>query len=636
MLAPVSTAAPAAPTIFPRPNPATADEAVSISGRAASSTVALWQEIPPSTRFHRIATAGVDPSGRYKFVRRAGSVSTNRSWYVTAGRQRSRTVNEKVQAVVTLTASDLRPLPGERVHLKGRVTPSHAGETITYQEAGRAGAWKTIGSSRLSPGSTFDKALTLSRAGGYGFRAVLPADTRNVTSTSPTLALEAIQLHKIKHVVIIMQENRSFDEYFGTFPGADGIPGLAGNRGTVPCIPDPLNGGCDAPYHDRQDVNYGGPHSFPNAQRDMDCSQPGRHIGCHMDGFVGEAETGQKCTGTDPSCSPCTTSSVSACIDVMGYHTRADIPNYWRYAHDFVLQDRMYEPNSSWSLPAHMYMVSEWAAHCDSPYNPFSCASSSRPGNPVAGVLSYAWTDLTYLLHKAGVSWRYYIFKGNEPDCEIDSQMRCKPVHQGPKTPSIWNPLPAFTDVTQDGQLNHIQGLNVFFKAANAGRLPAVSWIVPQRPVSDHPPGLVSAAQTYVTGLINTIMNSPDWSSTAIFLSWDDWGGFYDSLVPPVVDPNGYGLRVPGIMISPYAKRGLIDHQVLSFDAYVKLIEDDFLNGQRLDPTTDGRPDPRPSVRENLRVLGNLQREFSFTARPRKPVILPVCPATDLQPTPSC
>ena len=91
-------------------------------------------------------------------------------------------------------------------------------------------------------------------------------------------------------------------------------------------------------------------------------------------------------------------------------------------------------------------------------------------------------------------------------------------------------------------------------------------------------------------------MAGPDWSSTAIFLAWDDWGGFYDHVLPPHVDINGYGLRVPGLVISPYAKKGFIDNQTLSFDAYLKLIEDVFLGGQRLNPATDGRPDPRPGI----------------------------------------
>jgi phospholipase C len=133
-----------------------------------------------------------------------------------------------------------------------------------------------------------------------------------------------------------------------------------------------------------------------------------------------------------------------------------------------------------------------------------------------------------------------------------------------------------------------------------------------------------------VTALINAAMKSPDWDSTAIFLSWDDWGGFYDHVVPPQVDENGYGLRVPALVISAYAKKGFVDHQTLSFDAYDKFIEDDFLDGERLDPKTDGRPDPRPDVRENEAILGNLWKDFNFNQSPRRPVILPLHPKTTL------
>src|SRR6202011_1950876 len=197
-------------------------------------------------------------------------------------------------------------------------------------------------------------------------------------------------------------------------------------------------------------------------------------------------------------------------------------------------------------------------------------------------------------------------------------------------TPDIWNPLPGFTDVRADGQLSNVQTIDHFYADAKAGTLPAVSWIAPNSAVSEHPPSLVSAGQTYVTTLIDTIMRTPAWSSTAIFLSWDDWGGFYDHVVPPVVDRMGYGLRVPGIVISPYAKQGYIDHQTLSHAAYNKFIEDDFLGGQRLDPATDGRPDPRLTVRENVPILGDLTADFDFTQPPRPPQLLPVHPKTTL------
>jgi phospholipase C len=133
---------------------------------------------------------------------------------------------------------------------------------------------------------------------------------------------------------------------------------------------------------------------------------------------------------------------------------------------------------------------------------------------------------------------------------------------------------------------------------------------------------------------VNAVIQSPNWNSTAIFVSWDDWGGFYDHVAPPRVDQNGYGLRVPGLVISPYAKRGVVDHQTLSFDAYDKFIEDDFLGGARLDPQTDGRADPRPAVREREPVLGDLSRDFDFNQPPRAPLILSTSPSPGPASTP--
>jgi phospholipase C len=425
-------------------------------------------------------------------------------------------------------------------------------------------------------------------------------------------------IHLIQHVIVIMQENRSFDTYFGTYPGANGIP-MDGATPSV-CIPDPARGGCDKPFHLTANKDSGGPHNVANATADIAAGS--------MNGFVSQAEHATKgCTSAfNPGCAGPGTP------DVLGYMDQREIPNYWTWAGDYVLQDHMFEPNASWSLPEHLFMVSGWSAKCANTSDPMSCQSEiQNPGLPTASNPDpYAWTDLTYLLHKNSVSWGYYLSNGTEPDC-ADDAMICTPGKQSSNVPSIWNPLPGFGDVKADGQTGNIQTVDNFYTAAKNGTLPAVSWVVPNGKVSEHPPALVSDGQSYVTSLIDAVMAGPDWSSTAIFLAWDDWGGFYDHVVPPTVDGNGYGLRVPGLVISPYARHGYIDHQTLSFDAYLKFIEDDFLGGQRIDPATDGRPDSRPDVRETATQLGDLSSDFDFSATPQPPVVLSKTPVTDLR-----
>ncbi|MDQ6614236.1 MAG: alkaline phosphatase family protein [Actinomycetota bacterium] len=453
---------------------------------------------------------------------------------------------------------------------------------------------------------------------------VLGGCTGGSPKTTPPPTPSGGDIHKIKHVVVIMQENRSFDSYFGTYPGAEGIPMREGQPAV--CLPDG-RGSCIQPFHDVSDVNGGGPHSEKNSVADVN--------GGKMDGFVRQAGVGLRgCpVVTDPACTN------GAGNDVMGWKDARELPNYWTYARNYVLQDHMFEPTASWSLPAHLFLVSEWSAKCSRVGDPASCVNANQdPGNPpdpggafanppAVPTADYAWTDLTYLMHRQNISWGYYVTPGREPDCEDPAAMSCAPPALNSRTPGIWNPLPLFDTVRDNGQIGNIQPVTNFYQQAKDGSLPAVSWVIPSAAVSDHPPARVSDGQAYVTSLVNAIMRSPDWSSTAIFLTWDDWGGFYDHVVPPAVDRNGYGIRVPGLMISPYAKKGLIDHQTLSFDAFVKFIEDDFLAGQRLDPKTDGRPDPRLTVRESVPQLGDLVNEFDFSQPLGPPTVLPVRPA---------
>src|SRR5581483_3869634 len=184
------------------------------------------------------------------------------------------------------------------------------------------------------------------------------------------------------------------------------------------------------------------------------------------------------------------------CLDVMGYYNAAEIPNYWKYARDFVLQDHMFEPATAWSEVSHLYGVSGWSAVCQNANKASTCRADNRFPEydkelqklpkalrvraaedlfgGVTGLLApstdqqpplYGWTDITYLLHRHHVSWRYYIQQGTEPDCDSGS-IKCKPVPQAVNTPSIWNPLPLFSDVRQDKQTGNVVASTQLFTDA--------------------------------------------------------------------------------------------------------------------------------------------------------------------------
>src|SRR5215471_1182683 len=257
---------------------------------------------------------------------------------------------------------------------------------------------------------------------------------KNVTGSANPDLTSLTGIHKIRHVIIVMQENRSFDNYFGTYPGADGIP----MRNGVPtaCAPNP-KGGCQRPYHDTRDINGGGPHGVDNFVADYNRGK--------MDGFIRERDTAKgraQCRGVqDPAC------NAGATPDVMGYHTGAEIPNYWAYAKNFVLADHMFEAVKSWSLPSHLYMVSAWSARCRS-RSPMSCVNNifgpyihHRADQAVTQELAtgtapihLAWTDITWLLHAHHVSWAYYVQPGSQPDCDNSSAFTCAPVPQNAQT----------------------------------------------------------------------------------------------------------------------------------------------------------------------------------------------------------
>ena len=453
-------------------------------------------------------------------------------------------------------------------------------------------------------------------------------------SASAQTQLAQAKAH-INHVIVIMQENRSFDHYFGTFPGAEGIK-FDANGVPLMCYPLSKTGGdCVRPYHDRHNINAGANHHSGSSATDI-----GKNT---MDGFLIVQQRDVGTCQKSPTLCPGQTRH-----DSVGYHTANEIPNYWAYAQHFVLQDHLFEPVATWSLPSHLYATSAWSATCTDNHDPWSCTDDLEVQKPAITAHNFAWSDVTDLLDRAGISWKYYLSQGNAPDCD-EGEAGCPPETIGPTVVSEWNPLPGFQEIqdkntaTPGYLAGHIPPFDQFYADLNAGALPAVSWIIPNQDWSEHPTGDVTEGMQYVTALINTVMQNPVWQNTVIFLAWDDWGGFFDHVVPPVAALTnqarvGYGIRVPGIIISPWVKAGTIDHQVLSFDAYLKFIEDLFLNSQRIGGFGGVRPDSRTVVRESLTSItqptgsgftgqpvpvGDLLNDFNFSQAPLGPLLLP-------------
>ena len=307
-------------------------------------------------------------------------------------------------------------------------------------------------------------------------------------------------------------------------------------------------------------------------------------------------------------------------------HAR-EIPNYWTYAQQFVLQDHMFEPNArgacprtcSWCRPGRRTAPATTPASCtQSPYRTGRAAGLHR-GQPRASDTDLCLDRPDLSAAQADVSWGYYVIEGDEPDCQDDDAMPARPVTQNTTTPGIWNPLPYFDTVKHDGQLGNIQTVDNFY-TRRQDRHPAGGLLGrPDGEVSEHPPAPISAGQAYVTSLINAVMQGPGLEQHRHLPVLGRLGRLLRPRRP--ADGGRERLRPAGARPGhqPVRRQGYIDHQTLSFDAYVKFIEDDFLSGQRLDPTTDGRPDPRPTVRENVPILGDLtQTSTSHKHRGRR------------------
>ncbi len=451
---------------------------------------------------------------------------------------------------------------------------------------------------------TFSLAIVFLLVSGFTLPLVSPGVLRGTNG-------------KIQHIIFIVQENHSFDNYFGTYPSANGLPlGLA-----LPVDLNQIRLGSVQPFHlnvtqpvmivgdelppavadpDQLQTNDSAPpFHFDNESiaRDLSHSWAVAHEAWDhgkMDGFVAAERS----------------------VLTMGYYDKSDIPYYWDYADTYVLDDNFFSSLMGPSLPNHLYIASgtngpitnltyRWVLHGGVINNPQS-------GGNWQGV-SLDWSTLAQELTKANAPWRWY-----------DGAAR-------PVRPTIWNVLPLFTYFqNHPAELaGHVKNTQSFVNDIQSGGLPAVSWIIPgawvpttypaacagQGP-SEHPPARSDCGMDYVAYLVNQVMQSQYWQSSAIVITWDDYGGFYDHVPPPQIDAFGEGFRVPTLVISPWAKHGFIDHTQYEFASLLKLTEHNF----------------------NLPTLGvrdvnanDMMNSFDFNQAPQLPLIEPtnfVGPAT--------
>jgi phospholipase C len=369
------------------------------------------------------------------------------------------------------------------------------------------------------------------------------------TSDSPPIPKD---LDAIQHTVFIISENHTFDNYFGTFPGADGArSGLLSNGQWTPlsAMPDTY-----------QEVSLC--NSWDCALLAMDQDK--------MDRF----------------------DLISGGWSAYTQATEEEIPNYWAYALRFTLADRYFTSVHGPSLPNHLFAIGAQSGGA------IDNATSSGPGMACDGNSSGTVTviddqgnrsqqsscfDFPILpdsLTKAGISWKYYGEGGGL--LTVISHIY--------KSPS-WQ-----LDSAAPEQ---------FLIDARTGHLPAVSWLIPPGPVDEHPPASMCEGENWTVSVLNAVMQGPDWNSTVVFMTWDDFGGFYDHVAPPQVDQFGLGPRVPLLIISPYAKPGYVSHTVYDHTSILKFVEtryglpaltsrDAWANAM-LDSFDFGRP-PRPPL----------------------------------------
>jgi phospholipase C len=376
----------------------------------------------------------------------------------------------------------------------------------------------------------------------------------------------------IQHVVILVQENRSFDDLFATYPGADGtLYGRTHTGKRIALTRSPLG------------TRWVIDHTYATYRTDYDHGK--------MDGFdLGNINGGRK----------------KAHALAYEYVDPIHIKPYFDLAHQYVLADRLFQTQGSGSFVAHQDLIAGAAllpgavSVVDFPNSaPWGCDAPpktetpliAQDGRPVAGpgpFPCFYYSTIAEELDGHHDSWKYYT----------------PPLLTPGSTGLLWNAFDAIGKVRYgEGWIKNVSTpeTNVYADVAH-DRLATVSWVIPDAFNSDHPGYGHDTGPSWVTSIVNAIGKSKYWKSTAIIVVWDDWGGFYDHVPPPQLDYGGLGFRVPMLVISPYAKRGYVSHTQYEFASILRFVEDTFGLGR---------------LGENDRRAHSIADAFDFTQPPR-------------------
>ena len=405
-------------------------------------------------------------------------------------------------------------------------------------------------------------------AGGRRLEADQAA-TATPLPLTPTLTVP----DPIQHVVILIKENRSFDNYFGTFPGADGTTFGRRSDGRIVRL-------IHTPDHTLLDIAHQG-----------DAARVAVANG-RMDGF--DLLPGALQDGQDVALSQL---------------YEPDIPSYWAYARTFTLDDHFFSTINGPSFPNHLMLVAGSSHNTDdnpilNSYHSWGCDAGPftrvEEADPVTGTRRmvapcFDMVTLPDLLQNAGISWKYYAPAQYQSGYIWSSLDSIKHIRYSP----LWQ--------------STVPDTRQFVKDVEAGTLPQVSWLVMNEGVSEHPPHSACAGENWTVRELNALMRSPLWSSTVVFVTWDDFGGFYDHVPPPRLNYLAYGPRVPTIVISPYARPQYVDHRQYDFASILRYVEDKF----RL-----------PYLSEYDHRARSIGGDLDFTQKPAAPLILPTrkCP----------